>query len=103
MSIWNLFSRGPSLEEGITLFRETPGALLLDVRSPQEFASGHVPGAQNLPVERIHTISCPKEAPLFVYCYSGARSGEACRWLAGNGYSATNIGGIGSYHGPLEQ
>lgn len=101
MEHWKLFHWGNSLEEGLLHFRETPGAVLLDVRSPKEYAEGHIPGAVNLPVERIEEISFPRSVPLFLYCYSGARSSHACAWLAGHGYSASNIGGIANYHGKL--
>lgn len=101
MDRWKPFHWGNSLEEGLLHFRRTPGAVLLDVRSPKEYAEGHIPEAINLPVEQIEGIALPQSVPLFLYCYSGARSGHACAWLAGHGYTAANIGGIANYHGQL--
>ena len=43
------FLRGPDINQGVREFRETPGALLLDVRTPQEYDAGHIPGSQNVP------------------------------------------------------
>ena len=43
----SLFSRRPSFQEGLETFQKTPGAVLLDVRTPEEFAAGHVPEAVN--------------------------------------------------------
>ncbi|MCP5068671.1 MAG: rhodanese-like domain-containing protein [bacterium] len=64
------------------------GATLLDVRSPAEFASGHVPGAVNIPVQaltrRHHEIR--RDAPVVVYCRSGGRSARAAQILAGAGF-----------------
>ena len=57
------------------------GYLILDVRTPAEFAGGHIPNAINVPNESIQTTP-PKELPdkaqrIFVYCRSGARSQQA--------------------------
>ena len=61
--------------------RATPGAVVLYVRSPEEFADGHIDGARNVPVSHIQNV--PRQVPaldtpLFVYCLSGARSAQAC-------------------------
>lgn len=82
-----------------------PNAVLLDVRTREEYASGHVPGSVNLPLDQISQIEktgAGKESPLFVYCHSGARRGSACAWLSRQGYQAENLGGITAYRGPLE-
>ena len=105
MDFWNLFKR-PSIQEGLTRWEKMPGALLLDVRTRQEYAQGHLPGSQNIPVdelERVAAIAPNRETPLFVYCLSGSRSGRAVRGLRRMGYkSVTNIGGISGYQGKLE-
>jgi phage shock protein E len=98
-----LFGIKNAFNQGLDDFKRTPNALLVDVRTPQEYAAGHVPGSVNLPVERIDTISWGTDRPLFVYCLSGARSGRACAWLKGRGYRAVNIGGISSYRGEVER
>jgi rhodanese-related sulfurtransferase len=65
------------------------GALLLDVRTPAEFASGHVPGAVNVPVQELESkwasLKVPADRPVVVYCRSGARSARAKAWLEAHG------------------
>ena len=101
------FLRGPDIDGGVEQCRQTPGALLLDVRTPAEYAEGHIPGARNLPLQALYGIDAvapARDTPLFLYCRSGARSGQAARLLQGSGYTrVTNIGGIISYHGPVER
>ena len=68
-------------------------ALVLDVREPQEYAHGHVPGAINLPLERVQELAPDvlpnKDAEVIVYCASAAchASENAARTLAEMGYS----------------
>lgn len=102
MGLFDFFARRPSLEEGLERWKETPDAVLLDVRTPEEYRAGHVPGAKNLPLDRLGGVNLPKSQPVFAYCLSGARSAQACAWLKRRGYEATNLGGIGAYRGPLE-
>lgn len=102
MGFFDFFTRRSDMEEGLERWRETPGALLLDVRTPEEYRSGHVPGAKNLPLDRLGELELPKDRPVFAYCLSGARSAQATAWLRRQGYEAMNLGGIGSYRGPLE-
>jgi phage shock protein E len=76
-------------------------AVLLDVRSPGEFASGHIDGAVNVPLNRLaHDIAgaVPDRAtPLVLYCQSGGRSGMACQVLRQLGYTQlSNGGGVGA-------
>lgn len=70
--------------------------LIIDVRTPQEFADGHVPGALNIPVSQLPDIAKAipsKEAPVIVYCASGNRSGRAMSALKGQGYTGVVNGG----------
>ncbi|MFK7926851.1 MAG: rhodanese-like domain-containing protein [Myxococcota bacterium] len=72
------------------------GALLLDVRSPSEFADGHVEGARNVPVDAVQSAIDSlgeKTQPIVVYCRSGARSAQAARLLMAAGYSDVVNGG----------
>ena len=80
--------------------------MILDVRTAQEFASGHIPGAVLLPNETIGTEDIPllpdKDQLILVYCRSGNRSTQAAEKLAQLGY--TNIvefGGINSWTGEI--
>lgn len=65
------------------------GAMLLDVRTPAEFGSGHIEGAKNIPVQeldsRLNDVGS-KDQTIVVYCRSGARSGRAQSILSANGY-----------------
>ena len=78
-------------------------AVLIDVRTGQEYASGYIDGAINVPVENISSIDYPKDTVIILYCVSGARSTEAAKTLIDLGY--TNIynldGGIINWGGEL--
>ena len=66
--------------------------LILDVRSPGEYARGHIPGAVNIPhnelVERLAELPAEKSAEVVVYCHSGPRAWRAERMLQENGFSS---------------
>ncbi len=74
------------------------GAKLIDVRSPSEFAGGHIDGAENVPLDRIgaRAASLAKEGcPVIVYCASGMRSGSAKRALKSAGVGEVyDLGGM---------
>ena len=77
---------------------ENPPALI-DVREPDEFASGHIPNAVNVPlgdvVNRVIRLGIPKDQPVMVYCRTGRRSSEAASKLQGAGYQKIyDLGGI---------
>lgn len=95
------------IDQGVERFRKTPGAVLLDVRTVEEYSSSHIPGSVNIPLQQIQDVEIvvtDKNTPLFVYCRSGRRSGEATTWLKDAGYTdVTNIGGIINYTGELEE
>ena len=61
---------------------------VLDVRSPEEYAGGHVPGAVNIPYDQITSrlAEVPKDKDVVLYCRSGRRAGIAADVLAANGY-----------------
>lgn len=94
--------------EAIALMMEQTNWILLDVRTPQEFASGHIPDAINLPNEDITNqepdILPDKDQLILVYCRSGNRSGQAAKKLAAMGYTTVfNIGGVNTWPGDLVQ
>jgi phage shock protein E len=62
---------------------------LLDVRTPEEFASGHIEGAVNIPVEILGSYldEVPQDQPVVLYCRSGNRSDQAASILRRSGYS----------------
>lgn len=95
---WFSKMRGAAEPAGAPL----PGnALVIDVRSPGEYASGHVQGAINLPLDRlaqeIGRVAPDKSAPVMMYCLSGGRSGGACRLMQQLGYrQVVNGGSVGA-------
>ena len=101
------FLKAPDIDQGVAEYNAIPGAILLDVRTPQEYRDGHIPGSKNVPLQSLGaagSVPARKDAPLFVYCRSGARSGQAVRLLTQIGYSnAKNIGGIAAYTGKVER
>jgi NADPH-dependent 2,4-dienoyl-CoA reductase/sulfur reductase-like enzyme/rhodanese-related sulfurtransferase len=68
---------------------------LLDVRTVQEYAAGHIPGAVNIPVDelRVRLAELPRDRELAVYCQVGQRGYLATRILLQAGFRAANIGG----------
>lgn len=71
--------------------------LLLDVRTPEEFASGHIPGAVNISVDALsqRLSEVPQDEPVVVYCRSGNRSNQAAQILDKAGYTQIyDLGGI---------
>lgn len=97
------FFRPKNINQGIEEYRKTEGAVLLDVRTPGEYAEGHIENSVNLPVQEIDGAGerlPKKDAALFVYCHSGVRSAHAARLLKKMGYTnVKDIGGILSYRG----
>ena len=67
------------------------GALVLDIRKPEEFAAGHVNGAKQLPSDQIltagETFKRFKEKPVIVYCDSGSLAAAAVRQLTLQGFT----------------
>ena len=77
----------------------TDNAILLDVRSAEEFASGHLRGAHNIPhdriAEEIASVAPDKTVPVILYCHSGRRAGTALNTLKAMGYeNVSNFGGL---------
>lgn len=67
-------------------------AMLVDVRTPEEFEKGHIPGAINLPVDNLRNSlqQLPKEKSIIIYCQIGLRGYIAQRILTQNGYEKVN-------------
>ena len=99
-----LFGRS-DINASVEEFRSTPGAYLIDVRTGPEYEAGHIEGSINVPLHSIHFIVNHVRdinAPLFVYCQSGARSGQATSMIKEMGYkNVKNIGGVNRYKGKL--
>lgn len=99
------FLHGPDINQGVEEYAATPGAVLLDVRTPGEYASGHIQGSRNLPLDSLREITKTipqKETPIFLHCLSGARSRQAEAILVQMGFTnVKNIGGISAWKGKV--
>lgn len=87
---------------------QNPKGVVLDVRTPAEFAEGHIPGAVNLPVDevkaKVEALIADKQTAIVVYCRSGARSATAARTLKALGYTdVADMGGLSNWPFPLEK
>ena len=106
MGFFDLFKQN-DINQGVKDYHNIPGAVLLDVRTPQEYQEGHIPGSKNVPlqtIDKISSVADNKNIPLFVYCHSGGRSRQATAMLQHMGYAnVQNIGGITAYSGKVER
>ena len=106
MSFFNFFKQ-PDINKGLKEYAEAGNADLLDVRTPQEYGEGHIPGSKNVPLQtldKVRLVVENKDAELFVYCYSGTRSRQATVMLQHMGYTKVqNLGGITAYQGKVER
>ena len=97
-----------SMDEAVVMMKDEKNYIILDVRRPDEYAEGHIPGAINVPNEEIGTAEIAelpdKSQLLLVYCRSGRRSKEASEKLARLGYkNIVEFGGILDYEGEIEK
>ena len=88
-----------TMEEAITFMQEESGYVILDVRTAEEYAQMHIPGAINIANESIGNEEIPelpdKDQLILVYCRSGNRSKQASEKLAKLGYTnVVEFGGI---------
>jgi rhodanese-related sulfurtransferase len=75
-------------------------AVVLDVREPDEWEAGHIPGALHIPLGEVpaRLADLPESGEVVVVCRSGGRSARATNWLNQNGYEAINLeGGMGAW------
>ena len=97
-----------SMDAAVKMMKDEKNYIILDVRRPDEYVEGHIPGAINVPNEEIGTSEIAelpdKSQLILIYCRSGRRSKEASEKLVKLGY--TNIvefGGIQDYKGEIEK
>lgn len=102
--MFNFFKSNDNFDKLYQQFLNDSGAILIDVRSIEEYNSGHVPSSVNIPLSSVEKINCDKDTHLYVYCRSGSRSGVAKDKLNKMGYTnVINVGGIINYHGNIEK
>ena len=95
-----------SLAEVMELVKRESNALLVDVRTEEEYTEKHIPGAILLPIEEIKEgnieVLSDKEQPIFLYCYTGRRAEDSAALLSKRGYTHLYaIGGIIEWDGPV--
>ncbi|NJN40897.1 MAG: rhodanese-like domain-containing protein [Flammeovirgaceae bacterium] len=106
--MFNLFGLGVKSEfdldgtEFKSKYTSTKGAVLIDVRTPGEVASGTINGSLNINYNssqfNTEIANLDKNKTYFLFCRSGARSGAACKMMAKMGYTAYNLdNGIGAW------
>ena len=86
--------------------KRTPGAILLDVRTAEEYRAGHIPDGIHLPLREIGRAKemFAKHTPIYVYSQNGGKSMQAASALVKMGFrSVKNIGGIVGYTGKIEK
>ncbi len=97
-----------SMDEGLKLMSKDSDFVLIDVRRPDEFEAGHIPGAvqltnETMTVENTLAVLPDKNQTIYVYCRSGRRSKLASQKLVDYGYkNVIEIGGILDYKGDIE-
>ena len=86
-------------------YLQKPTTTLIDLRNPESFQRGHIPGAINIPYHELHTkpLSTFNKNTIILYCDRGSQSLLAARDLQKRGITAFSIyGGFFAYRGPVE-
>ena len=97
-----------SMDEAVRMMKDEKNYIILDVRRPDEYSEGHIPGAINVPNEEIGSAEIAelpdKSQLILVYCRSGRRSKEASEKLVKLGYTGiVEFGGIQDYEGEIQK
>lgn len=92
--------------EALALYENTQGLTVLDVRTPAEFASGHIPNARLVPLDELEDriAELPaRDAPILVHCAAGGRSAAASELLGHHGFTRVYnlVGGMHAWSGPV--
>ena len=107
MGLLDKLTNRTDINAALRLFRAEKRAVLLDVRKPSEYATGHIPRSRNIPLDQIAKAESAlpdKNMPLYVYCQKGSRAKKACARLEKEGYTNVNcIGGIETFNGKTEK
>ncbi|MBX3062194.1 MAG: rhodanese-like domain-containing protein [Anaerolineae bacterium] len=105
VAVWNLTSSSGTAkltpqEYQRTFVSTATQHLLLDVRTPEEFASEHITGAVNISLQSLtlRLSEVPRDIPVVIYCHSGNRSAQAASILRNAGYTNIyDLGGINAW------
>lgn len=102
--MFNFFKESPSISTTELAKALTKNTALIDVRTPVEFRSGHIPGARNIPLANMPTFTGNQKQPIYLICQSGMRSKKATRFLEKQGYHAINVrGGMHQWAGTIKR
>lgn len=85
----------PEIDVAELAAQRSQGCPVLDVREPDEYTEGHVPGAQHIPLGEVpdRMAEVPADGPVYVVCKGGGRSRRAAELLRANGVDAVNVAG----------
>ena|ERR1035437_2179091 len=91
-TIKKLLGIGPKVDLGTVIAN---GGIIIDVRTPGEYAGGHVKGSLNIPLDGLNSqmSKLKKDKPVITCCASGMRSGSAKSMLLANGFKEVYNGG----------
>ena len=82
-------------KEAVTLVEN--GAKIIDVRTEEEYNSGHIEDAINVPLDNLNSLELDKTDEIIVYCQTGKRSKQAANILLAKGYKVYDLGGIDNW------
>lgn len=98
LAVWVLaaalpaLAAGPGMTQGQLMDGLTDGSAppIIDVRTPDEYRAGHVPGAVNIPLQefpqRLGELNAYRDKEVVLYCESGMRASHGARWLESKGF-----------------
>ena len=85
----------PEIDVDTLAERQEAGSVIIDVRTPEEYVEGHVPGARLIPLDEVQdrVAEVPTDQPVLVICKLGGRSLKASEFFVAQGIDATNVAG----------
>ena len=94
-------------EEAQRIMKANPDAIILDVRTPEEYQKKHIPGSLLLPIENIRSGNLSKlpdkDAMILIYCWTGRRAEDSAEYLLKRGYTKIyEFGGLIDWTGSVE-
>lgn len=94
-----------SIDQALQMWKNNE-VIIIDVRTPQEYKEGHIPGVANIPLDELDSRSSevPKDKKVLLICRSGNRSSQGTKMLRNKGFdNVYNITqGMSSWRGPIE-
>jgi phage shock protein E len=95
-----------SVDEALRLWQNKE-AILIDVRTPDEYRDGHIPGVANIPLAELEKRlgEVPKDKKVVIICRTGNRSAQGTKLLRGKGFDnvVNSTGGMSTWKGPVEK